>query len=476
MNLGKKTLVSLVLILSLLFSSAAATANGDSAIEKLRETSKAFTSVAKAAIPAVVSVQVTKSIEISSRSPFGFGSPFSDDFFERFFGPDYRERRPQRDRPRKYEQRGQSSGFIVSSDGYILTNNHVVGDADEITVVLNDGRKLEAEVVGTDPKTDIAVIKVDAEGLSTIELGDSDALEIGEWVIAVGNPFGLSETVTVGVVSAKGRQVRAAEDVYEDFIQTDAAINPGNSGGPLLNLEGKAIGINTMIISGSGGYMGIGLAIPINMAKSVKDQLIASGKVTRGYIGIMMTDVNEEIKDFFKLKNQDGVLITDVLEDSPAEEGGLKRDDVILKIDGKDIKNGQGVRNIIGFTAPGTKVVFTVDRSGREKEVSAEVGNKVEVSETINKLGIEIQEMDRESAQRFGYTEGEGVLVKKVEQDSAAGRAGMLPGMAILRVNHKYVNSVEEVNEALVESGDSKKIMLLIRDEHFTKYVVLRLD
>jgi serine protease Do len=471
MNLRKKTLLSSVLILSLLFSSAVSTAIGDEAIEKLRETSRAFTSVAKEVIPAVVSVQVTKNIEVRSRSPFGYGSPFGDEFFERFFGPSYRERSP-----RKYEQRGQSSGFIISSDGYILTNNHVVGDTDEITVVLTDGRKLDAEIIGADPTTDIAVIKVDAENLPTIELGDSDALEIGEWVIAVGNPFGLSETVTVGVVSAKGRQVRAAEDVYEDFIQTDAAINPGNSGGPLLNLDGQAIGINTMIISESGGYMGIGLAIPVNMVKNVKDQLIASGKVTRGYIGITMTNVNQEIKEFFKLDKQEGVLVTDVLEDSPAEEGGLKRDDVILKIDGKAIKDGQDVRNIVGFTSPGTEVVFTVDRSGKKKEVEVKVGNKAEDLSVVNKLGIEIQEMDRESAQRFGYTVGEGVLVTKVEQDGPAGRAGIQPGMAILSVNREYVNSVEDFNKALLESADSKKILLLISDEHFTQYVVLRLD
>jgi serine protease Do len=471
MNRRKTSFRAVLFLLFFFVSFVAVPVGADVSIEKLRETSKAFTGVAKKVIPAVVSVQVTKSIEVGSRSPFGYGSPFSDDFFERFFGPGYRDRSP-----RKYKQRGQSSGFIISSDGYILTNNHVVGGADEITVVLNDGRKLEAEIVGTDPKTDIAVIKVDAEGLSTIELGDSDALEIGEWVIAVGNPFGLSETVTVGVVSAKGRQVQAAEDVYEDFIQTDAAINPGNSGGPLLNLDGEAIGINTMIISESGGYMGIGLAIPINMAKTVKDQLISSGKVTRGYVGVTMTDVNQEIKEFFKLKSQDGVLVTDVLENSPAEEGGLQRDDVILKINGRDVKDGQAVKNVIGFTAPGTEVTFTVDRNGKEKEITVQIGNKPEASDMISKLGIEIQEMDRESAQRFGYTEGEGVLVIKVEQDSAADRAEIGPGMAILRVNRTYVNSVEDFNEALVESGDSKKILLLVRDEHFAQYVVLRLD
>ena len=471
MNLRKKVLTASFLVGILVVSSVLSPVVADSAIERLRETSKAFTAVAKEALPAVVSVQVTKSIEVSSRSPFGYGSPFGNEFFEYFFGPGYRERSP-----RRYEQKGQGSGSIVSSDGYILTNNHVVMDADKIMVVLNDGRKLEAEVIGADPKTDIAVIKVEATDLPTIETGDSDALEIGEWVIAVGNPFGLSETVTVGVVSAKGRQVRVTEDVYEDFIQTDAAINPGNSGGPLLNLEGKAVGINTMIISESGGYMGIGLAIPINMAKSVKEQLIASGKVTRGYVGIAMTDVNEEIKDFFKLKKQEGVLITDVLDDSPAEEGGLKRDDVILKIDGRDIKNGQDIKNIIGFTMPGKEVSFTVDRNGREKNIKVKVGNKPEIVDVINKLGIEIQEMSKEYAQQFGYTAGEGVIVTKVEQDSTAGRVGIQPGMAILSVNRREVNSVEQFNNALAEAAEADKVLLLIRDEHFAQYVVVPLD
>jgi serine protease Do len=443
---------------------------GNTAIERLRETSKAFTSVAKEVIPAVVSVQVTKTIERSS-SHSGYGSPFGDEFFEYFFGPGYRRHSPQ-----PYKQRGQSSGFIVSSDGYILTNNHVVGGADEIVVVLSDGRELSAEIIGTDPKTDIAVIKIDASDLPVIELGDSDALEVGEWVIAVGNPFGLSETVTVGVVSAKGRQVRVTEEVYEDFIQTDAAINPGNSGGPLLNLDGEAVGINTMIISESGGYMGIGLAIPVNMAKVVKDQLIASGKVTGGFIGISMTDVNQEIQDFFKLKGRNGVLVTDVIKDSPADESGLKRDDVIIKVNGRDIKGGKDVVDIMSITAPGTEVTLTIDREGKKKEVLVEVGEKPVAVGVINKLGVELQDMTEEIAGQFGYPEGEGVLVTKVEKDSAADRIGIEPGMVILSVNRKYVNSVEEFNKVLDDSGDSKKILLLVRDEYFAQYVVLRLE
>jgi serine protease Do len=239
-------------------------------------------------------------------------SPFDDDFFRRFFGPQARPNQPQKEK----RITGQGSGFIISSDGYILTNNHVVAEAEKITVVLKDGRKLDAKKIGTDPDSDVALIKVEGKDFPTIEIGDSDSLEIGEWVIAIGNPFGLSETVTVGIVSAKGRQVGITDGGYEDFIQTDAAINPGNSGGPLLDIDGKAIGMNSAIISQSGGYMGIGLAIPINMAMAVKEQLLTSGKVTRGYIGITMNPegLTPELAESFGYKGENGILVTEVLE------------------------------------------------------------------------------------------------------------------------------------------------------------------
>jgi serine protease Do len=294
-------------------------AEPDDEITALQHLSTGFTRVAKRTLPAVVFIQVEKNVE-RGRGPGEFNNPFdlfNDEFFHRFFGERFHRQ------PRQYKQRGLGSGFIVSHDGYILTNHHVVGDAEHIMVKLADGREVKAKLVGTDPKSDVAVIKIKGDDLPVLPLGDSDTLEVGEWVVAIGNPFGLTHTITVGVVSAKGRSGMGIED-YEDFIQTDAAINPGNSGGPLINLQGKVIGINTAIYSRSGGYMGIGFAIPINMVKAIEQQLIASGKVTRGYLGINIQDLSEDLANSFGLKTTKGVLVADVVENSPAAKGGLK--------------------------------------------------------------------------------------------------------------------------------------------------------
>jgi serine protease Do len=304
-----RTRLFIVSALILIFATvpSAIAEKDDNGISVLRKTGKAFTEVAKKAIPAVVSVKVEKSLPKGSQQYHQ--SPLGDDFFEHFFGPRYRQPLPS---PRK--QVGQGSGFIISKDGYILTNNHVVGGADKITVTLNDSREFTAKLIGADPSTDVAIIKIEGKSLPFIELGDSDELEIGEWAIAVGNPFGLNASVTVGVVSAKGRSSLGitGRGGYEDFIQTDAAINPGNSGGPLLNIDGKAVGLNTAIFSQSGGYMGIGFAIPINMAANVKDQLVKFGKVERGFIGIYMdqNEITRELADLFGLKENHGVIIT----------------------------------------------------------------------------------------------------------------------------------------------------------------------
>jgi len=284
---------------------SARTVQEDENIELLARTSQAIAEIVREAMPAVVFVQVEKTVEQRS-SFFGGQNPFSNDpFFQRFFGPQFRQR------PRKFKQRGQGSGFIMSKDGYILTNNHVVGDADSISVKLADGRKFKAKVIGKDPQSDVAVIKIKASGLPVLPLGNSDALQVGEWVIAIGNPFGLTQTVTVGVVSAKGRSRLGISD-YEDYIQTDAAINPGNSGGPLINIHGEAVGINSAIFSRSGGYMGIGFAVPINMAKAVKNQLIKNGKVVRGWLGVVIQEIDEDLAKSFGLKKTEGVLISEV--------------------------------------------------------------------------------------------------------------------------------------------------------------------
>jgi len=479
-------LLACFLAFSILVFSCEGWAKTGNGFETLRETSKAFTAVANKAIPAVVFVNVEKTIEVGSayggRSPFGFDDShgffdFDEDFLERFFG--YRQ--PRQRAPRKYQERGQGSGFIISKDGYILTNNHVVGDADTITVTLHDGRKLDAEVIGTDPKSDVAVIKVEGKNLSMIELGDSDALEIGEWVIAIGNPFGLDATVTVGVVSAKGRGDVGIAD-YEDFIQTDAAINPGNSGGPLLNLEGKAVGLNTAIFSRSGGYMGIGFAIPIKMAKHIKEQLVETGKVTRGYLGVYMEPVKPELAEYFGLKQNQGVSVNRVVPDSPAAEAGLKAGDIIMEMDKRKIDSPQQFKNAIAMVEPGTEIQLLIYRDGKELTKKLEVGSlsdstfSSDVSEISRQLGLQVQSLTDDLAQQFGYEPGEGVIVSRITQGGIADRAGILPGMLIASVNRKNVRSVAEFNKALEETTRTKKALMLIKYENFTQYIVLQLD
>ncbi len=450
----------------------------DNGIETLRKTSKAFTEVAKKAVPAVVAVQVEQEVKSDMEDMFG-NSPFDDEFFRRFFGPRFS---PRNSEPRI--RRGQGSGFIISHDGYILTNNHVVDSADKITVVLKDSRKLDAKVIGTDPDSDVAVIKVEGDNFPTIELGDSDSLEIGEWVIAVGNPFGLAETVTVGVVSAKGRQVGITEGGYEDFIQTDAAINPGNSGGPLLNLDGKAVGINSAIISQSGGYMGIGLAIPINMASAVKEQLIAGGKVVRGYVGITMNPegLTPELAESFAYKGEGGVLVTEVLEDSPAAKAGLKQGDIITQLNGKPVPGNDYFRNTVSLMAPGTKIKLVVFRDGKEKNITVEVASLSEskmstkTSEIGTKLGLSVVPVDSDAARQLGAKGDQGVVVAEVTPRTPAQRAGIRPGMIILSVNQVYVNSVGEFNEALKETEQTRSARLLIKTGRMVQYVLLKLE
>ena len=452
---------------------AADSANAD-AIKTLQNTSRAFSAVAKEATPAVVAVQVRTKVSASQGVFSG-----NEDFFERFFGQRM-PRQPQQ--PREQWQEGQASGFIISPDGYILTNNHVVDGADEIKIIMSNGQEYKkVDVIGTDDKADVALLKIkDVNNLPTLELGNSDDLEIGEWVIAIGNPFGLTETVTVGVVSALGRKI-GGEDVYQDFIQTDAAINPGNSGGPLLNLEGKVVGINSAIITGDRGYMGIGLAIPINMAKAIADQLIKTGKVQRGYAGISMQDVPADMAEFFKLDNTNGAIVTSVTPDSPADKAGLKKDDVVIQIDNKKIIDTQDVKNIIGFTTPGTDVDITIMRNGKEKKLTMTVGSQQEseIADTSaigKKLGLEVQTIDKDTAEKYDIEKGKGVLIIDVKPGSAADGAGLRSGMIILEVNRQKITNVGDFNQALKESEKTKKAYLFVKVNRMMYYVTLPLD
>jgi serine protease Do len=450
----------------------------DKALQNLKETGKAFANVAKGASPAVVFIKVEKSVANNTMQ--------LPDFFKRFFGDPNNPlgQQPQQQQPQKRIIQGQGSGFIISADGYILTNNHVVGEAEKVTVKLLDGREFEAKTIGTDPPTDVAVIKIDAKNLPVLPLGDSDVLDVGEWVLALGNPFGLSHTLTAGIVSAKGRShVGVAE--YEDFIQTDAAINPGNSGGPLINLEGQAVGINTAIYSQTGGSMGIGFAIPVNMAKSVYTQLIKTGSVSRGYIGAMIQEVTPDLAKSFKLADTNGVLIAQVTPDGPADKAGLKQGDVITKLNGEEITDLSRFRNKISMMSPGTVVKLDIIRDGSPKTFSVKIEKlpaKVEAQtaapstpgapDSIKKLGLTVTTLTKELADKYGLKADTGALVTAVDPDSAAAQTGIKPGMLITEVDRKEIKSAKDFEMAFVNRGD-KPVLLLIKDQQGSRYIAI---
>lgn len=453
----------------------------DNSVSLLEKTGKAFASIAKKANLAVVFVQVEKTVGStqtrgSGADPFGF---FNDPFFRHFFGPGMQ----QGQQPRQQRKVGQGSGFIIDKKGYILTNNHVVGEADVIKVRLADDRRYTAKVIGTDPQSDLAVIKIDAKDLPSLPLGNSDKLQVGEWVIAIGSPFGLNHSVTVGVVSAKGRSHLGIND-YEDFIQTDAAINPGNSGGPLLNIHGEVIGVNTAIFSRSGGNMGIGFAIPVNMARAVTEQLIKNGKVVRGWLGVVIQEIDEELAKSFGLASSEGVLVAEVSPGSPADNGGLESGDVILDMNGDRVKDVGELRNSIALTSPGTKVKFKIIRDGRTKNLTVKIGSQQDhlgrktdmQSDLMDKLGLEIQDLTPELAAQFGYREGDGVLVSEVEPGSLVAQSGIRAGILIEEVNRQSVTNSSEFMQALASSEKTGRVMFKIRDGEYSRYVAFRLN
>jgi serine protease Do len=440
-----------------------------------RELSNAFRSVARQAVPAVVFVTVEKTVE--SRNPTAFNNPFEgfgEDFLERFFGRRFSEGQQPRER-----QQGAGSGFIISPDGQILTNYHVVGDADRVTVKLNDGREFTAKTIGTDEPSDIAVIKIEAKDLPVLRLGDSDAMEVGDWVIAAGNPFGLTESITVGVISAKGRSRLGIAD-FEDFIQTDAAINPGNSGGPLINLQGEAIGVNTAIASRSGGYMGIGFAIPSNMVKAVKDQLVTKGKVVRGYLGVRIQELTRALAQSMHLDTVEGVLVADVSKGSPAAKAGLKRGDVILAFNGRSMTDPGQLRNTVAMSAPGTKVPLQILRDNKKREVTVELGELPREQtaarageETLApaRLGFNVQNLTPDIARQLGYDDTKGVVVTQIDPRSEAYQAGVRRGMVIREVNHQEVNNLQDFQEAVQKAEQEKQLLMLVESQQATLYV-----
>ena len=443
-----------------------------------------FSSVAKMATPAVVFIKVEKDVPVRRMQQFGnMFDFFGDGSAQRFFSPNGRgnTQRPGVQQPQTYRQVGQGSGFIVSKDGYILTNTHVVGDMDKITVTLADGREFSAKRIGADPKTEVALIKIEADDLPYLKTGDVDKLETGDWVIAIGNPFGLNKTLTVGVVSAKGRTNIGITD-YEDFIQTDAAINPGNSGGPLLNIDGEVIGINTAIYSQSGGYMGIGFAVPIDMALRIKDQLVANGYVKRGYMGVYLNpgEVTKEMATSFGYDQAGGVLIADVMENGPAEKAGIKRGDILIELESKKIKDNQSFRNDVARIMPNKDVKLALVRNGKRKKVTVRIGLMPgdDVSEEtqvklLDKIGFRLQELDAEIAAHLNYKDNQGLVVTDVQSGSEAQEKGLRVGMLILEVNRKEVTSLDDFYKA---ADNSKNGRMLLRVKVGNSTIFINLD
>jgi len=415
---------------------------------------EAVINVANTAGKAVVSISTEHVERLGGVRRFYFGYPFEDDFFRRFFD-DFFGELPERE----YKQIGLGSGVIISPEGYILTNEHVIAGADKITVSLSDGREFKAEIKGKDPRSDLAVIKINASNLPVANLGDSDNLKIGQWVVAIGNPFGFAlqnpePTVTVGVISALhrslGRGLQRDRD-YNDLIQTDAAINPGNSGGPLVNLKGEVIGINVAIFSTTGGYQGIGFAIPINNAKRIINRLIEGKKILYGWLGVTVQDIDEKMVKYFGLSQKKGALVAGVLKDSPAQKAGIKEGDVIVKFGDYEIANVRQLVDLVGKTEVGKKVKLVVIRDKKEISLTVEVGQRPEEIEEISEekhpnawRGMEVEEITPQLAQRFNLKEKTGVVVTYVEPNSSADDAGIIPGDVILEIEKQPIKSLSD--------------------------------
>ncbi|MGH8058679.1 MAG: DegQ family serine endoprotease, partial [Candidatus Entotheonellia bacterium] len=436
-----------------------------------------FADLAERLNPSVVNISTTQVVKGQQRrsaprfpfpSPFGERDPF-EEFFERFFGGE----NPQRE----LRRRSLGSGFIVNKEGYIVTNNHVVENASDIKISLSDKEEFDAKVIGRDPKTDVALIKIEAKkDLQATPLGDSGKLRVGDWVVAIGNPFGLGHTVTSGIVSAKGRIIGAGP--YDDFIQTDASINPGNSGGPLFNLNGEVVGINTAIVASG---QGIGFAIPINVAKDLLLQLREKGRVTRGWLGVQVQQVTPELAKSFGLDRERGALVADVVPDTPAERAGIERGDVIVEFNGRKIEHMNDLPRVVASTQPGADVEVKVLRKGQEKMVRVKVSEMTEErtargggGSIEEGLGMTVQELTPEIARSLGLTETKGVVVSNVEDESPADEAGIQRGDVVLEVNQKKVSNLREYRAALGRTGGTESWLFLVRRGNNVLYVALK--
>lgn len=441
----------------------------------LKQLDDAFIQVAEKVKPAVVNISSTKKEVVSSpdgsqeMDPFFKNHPFKD-----FFGDEFFKRFKKGPGEGKgIQPQGMGSGVIVSPEGLILTNAHVVKDADEIKVTVSDKRSYDAKVVGIDVESDIAVVKIDATGLPIATLGDSGKLQVGEIVFAIGNPFGLNRTVTSGIVSATGRTNVGIID-YEDFIQTDAAINPGNSGGPLVNIDGEVIGINTAIASRSGGYQGIGFAIPSSSAKLIMDDLVKEGKVKRGLLGVNIQDMNEALSKSFGRKDSEGALVSQVVEGSPAEKAGIKAGDIILKFNDNVVKGAAHLKNLVGKEKPGASANMSVYRDNKTLEIPVKIAERTQKAlassgatdspgETSNDLGIQIEKVPASVSSKMGLKDGEGLLVKDIASDGAGAKIGLRAGDVILEIDGTAVSGMDEFKKAVSTAKKNKVIRLMIQ-------------
>ncbi len=461
---------------------ATAETDVEAAIKSAEGLSSAFENAANAIRPSVVNISSVKFARPVSRQPKQRGmrqqSPFpnpyddflNDDFFEKFF---------HQQRPQDQGQQGLGTGVVLDTEGHIITNNHVVSDADEITVRLSNTKEYKAKLVGTDPKTDLAVIKISAPDLKPAKLGDSDKLKIGEWVVAAGNPFGLDHTITAGIVSAKGRSNVGIVD-YEDFIQTDAAINPGNSGGPLVNLRGEVVGINSAIFSKSGGYMGIGFSIPSNMVRSVFDNIIDSGRVIRGWLGVMIQNLDEDMAKSFGHKDTNGALVGDVTRGGPADRGGLQQGDIIIGYNGTDVENVTQLRKLVAETKPGETATLKVFRNKNIDVVKIKIVEQesndqpAEDNDTETDLGLTLRDITPEIAQQLNTKLNKGAVVVNVDPGSQAFRSGIQPGDIILQLNNKEIDSAKELESELRKISRDNGFRLTVQSGEYQRYIFVK--
>jgi serine protease Do len=437
----------------------------------INDLSDAFQHVAETLRPSVVSISSTTVVEVPDREiPDELRRFFGDEgFWDRFEAPEGGLR-----------QRGLGSGLIVSSDGYIVTNNHVVRGADEVTVILGDDRDFRANLVGADPKTDLALLKIEATGLTPASWGDSESTRVGEWVLAIGSPFGLDQTVTAGIISAKGRARVGLAD-YEDFLQTDAAINPGNSGGPLVNMKGEVVGINTAIASRTGGSMGVGFAIPSKMARSVMDALRTKGRVVRGYLGALIQDLDEDLAESFGFSGTDGVLVGDVVADGPAVAAGLQPGDIITRLGSQAVKSANELRNAVAAIAPGTGIELSIFRDGRTETISVKIGElpsdpsvAMEREESSVQLGMTVRPLTPELSAQLEFDGTDGVVVTKVEAGSAADRGGIRPGDIIVAIGNVAIRGLSDYRGKMREADLSRGVLLQVVRDGGKRFVALR--